>query len=499
MNDQNYNDIQVNNECLKILSLPFIKKYHCVAYGYYHDDLLLLVNDNFSFYNLNKISFFTDKNIKIIYAKMEEWEKVVELISLEQQKTKAIYKYQINNDDKENVVLNENKNVFYNVEINNSPIVKIVDSIIKEAITLKASDIHIEPMEECVKVRVRVDGKLIEKSMLPISSISEVSSRIKVLSNLDITKKLIPQDGKFRFSFNDVNYDIRVSIIPSIYGERIALRILDLKNKMYSVEELGLNEISYQNVLKLLETSSGLILVTGPTGSGKSTTLQSFLRKNSLKNENIITVEDPVEYTIPHITQVQINEESGLDFATCLKTILRHDPNIIMIGEIRDLETAKIACRASITGHLVYSTLHTNTSFGVISRLKDMEIDNYLLIDALKGVISQRLIRCLCDNCKKQSKILLSEAKYLDVSEDTLIYRPSGCPKCNMTGYVGRRGIYEVIIFDDELKKFIIDNSNSVKFYKLIAKKNFQTLFENGKELILEGITSVEELQSVLN
>lgn len=498
-NNQELKKIKFNSESLLLLPLAFIKKYNCITYGIYDNQMLMLINEKFSYYSINRIKYFIDKDIKFIFVTNEEWEYVTQLATLESEKNNAIYKFNLKKDETITQVVNENNDIFYNAEIKNSPIVKIVDSIIGEAITLNCSDIHFEPMIDQIRVRVRLDGKLIEKTILPISSLNEVISRIKVLANLDITKKLIPQDGKLNYILNNTEYDIRVSIIPSVYGERVALRILDVKKGLYQISDLGFNEKTLENINKLINSSSGLVLVVGPTGSGKSTTLQTFLLENSKKDENIITVEDPVEYSIPKITQVQVNEESGLTFALCLKTILRQDPNIIMIGEIRDLETAKIACRASITGHLVYSTLHTNTSLGVVNRLKDMEIENYLLTDSLKGIISQRLVRCLCNNCKKKKKVTKAEAKYLGIEEGISLYKPTGCGACNMTGYSGRRGIYEVIIIDDDIKKLISENSLNAKFIKLLEKKGIQTLFENGKELVLQGITSTEELQSVLN
>lgn len=494
----NINNLSLDNECTKLLSISFINKYQVIPYAYFNGSLVVLIKNNFSYFLINKIKSIVELNISLLLVNDSEWSNIHQLINFSNKKINAIQNYQLNNEDN-NDLLKENRNMFYNVEIENSPIVKLVDSIIAEAITLKSSDIHFEPMEKDIRVRIRVDGKLIEKTILPIESLNEIVSRIKVLASLDITKKLIPQDGKFTFTLNNLEYDIRTSILPTIYGERIALRILDVHKGILSLEELGLNDITYNQVLKLLHSNSGLILVVGPTGAGKSTTLQAFLSKNVLRGENIITVEDPVEYTIPTISQVQINEDAGLDFATCLKTILRHDPNIIMIGEIRDLETAQIACRASITGHLVYSTLHTNTSVGVINRLKDMSVENYLLVDALKGIVSQRLVRCLCPNCKQKQIISSFDAKFLDVDSDTIVYHAVGCGLCNMTGYLGRRGIYEIIIIDDEFKKLISENAVVAKYEKLIVKKKFQTLFESGKELILKGITSIEELRSVLN
>lgn len=497
LNDD-YRKYQPNDDTIKMLPIEFIEKYNCIIYCKLENGVLVLINNKFEYSNISKLQYFIKQDIYITLIKLNDWDELLNLVKLNQNRNKAISKFQIDSDLSQHS-LNENANILYKAEIANAPIVKIIDSIIEEAISLKCSDIHIEPSDKVIRVKMRIDGKLFEKTNLPIESLEEISIRIKVLSNLDITKKYIPQDGKLIYKYNNIDYDIRVSVLPSVYGERIAMRVLDIKQSILGIDDLGFSDIAIENINKIINFSSGLVLVVGPTGSGKSTTLQAFLSKNIERKENIITVEDPVEYSIDGITQVQINEEAGLNFAVCLRTILRQDPNIIMIGEIRDLETAKIACRASITGHLVYSTLHTNTSIGVINRLKDMEIEPFLLVDSLKGIISQRLVRCLCDKCKKLVDVSKEEAKFLKVSESTKIYKAQGCGHCNLTGYKGRRGIYEVIVVDDDFKKLIIENDSTNKYWKLMKKKNIETIYDNAIQLVVDGITTIEEIQSVLD
>lgn len=497
--EKDYRELKSDVNCIKILPIEFIEKYNCLIYCKHINGYVLLVNNNFEYYNINKLNFFIKDEIYLCYVNSLDWEVILKNIKISDNRSQAISKYKIENDISQQNLLNDDQKSIYNFEIENSPIVKIIDSIIEEGISLKSSDIHFEPQEKNIKVRFRIDGKLHEKTELPIESLLEISTRIKVLSNLDITKKYIPQDGKLIYKFEQRSYDIRVSILPGTFGERIALRILDLHNGLLKLEDLKLSKYVSDKINQILNFSSGLVLVVGPTGSGKSTTLHAFLEKNLNRNENIITVEDPVEYTIEGITQVQVNEEAGLDFAASLKTILRQDPNIIMIGEIRDLETAQIACRASITGHLVYSTLHTNTSVGVINRLKDMNVEPYLLVDSLRAVISQRLVRCLCEKCKRKVRISKTEAKFLNTIDEVEVYTSVGCNYCNMTGFKGRRGIYEVIIFDDDFRKLISENSSSTKFWNLIKKKKVLRMIDDGKELVLNGITSINELQSVLN
>lgn len=494
-----YKELLSDDDCLAILPYEFVEKYNCLIYCKYKNGYVVLVANNFEYYNISKLNFFIKTEIYLCYLNQNDWLQIIKNLKLNEDRNNAVNNFKINSEISSNEYLNEAQNSFYNIEINNAPIVKIVDSIIEEAINFRSSDIHFEPFEQFIKVKYRVDGSLIEKTTLPIESLSEISTRIKVLSKLDITKKFIPQDGKLIFNSLDKSYDIRVSFLPCIFGEKIALRILDNHNNVMHLNDLNFTDNALTSINQIINLNSGLVLVVGPTGSGKSTTLHAFLEKNVERNENIITVEDPVEYRINGITQVQVNEEAGLDFATCLRTILRQDPNIIMIGEIRDLETAKIACRASITGHLVYSTLHTNTSVGVINRLKDMNIEPYLLVDSLKAIISQRLVRCLCPKCKSEEIISIDDAKYFNIPVDTPVYKAIGCGYCNMTGYNGRRGVYEIILLDEDFRKLIIEDSTNKKIYNLIKKKKIELMIDNAKSFVIDGITSIEELKTIIN
>lgn len=323
--NEDFRTLKPDDECLKLLPIEFIEKYNCLIYSHYEEGIVVLVNNSFEYSNISKLNYFIKEQLYLSLIKNDDWNELIKLIKLSQNRNQAINKFQINSDIISQQALNDNSKVLYKAEIENAPIVKIIDSIIEEGITLKCSDIHFEPYENIIKVKMRIDGKILDKTSLPINSLDEVSTRIKVLSNLDITKKFYPQDGKLIYNYNENNYDIRVSLIPSIYGERIALRILDVKKEYLNINELGFLPVVEEQVNKLVNSTSGLILVVGPTGSGKSTTLQAFLSKNLERNENIITVEDPVEYSIEGISQIQINEEAGLDFAVCLRTILRQD------------------------------------------------------------------------------------------------------------------------------------------------------------------------------
>ncbi len=497
--DKAYDNYISNNDCLTLFPIDFITKYNCIAYAVDNEKLIVLINQDFSLFDYNKLYYFTEQKIELCLVNNDIWDKIFKLIEVSNSRSNAMFKYQNNKEELNYKVLKEDVTTFYRAEVSNAPIVKLLDSIIEEAITIKSSDIHIEPMFDQIKVRFRIDGKLVDDSTLPIESMNEISNRLKVIANLDITKKHLPQDGKIIYKLNDKEYDIRLSVLPTIYGERFALRILDTNNQYFTIDKLQFSDNAKPRIDEMLEMKSGLVLVVGPTGSGKSTTLKSILLANKERNENIITVEDPVEYTIEGISQTQINEESGLTFANALRTILRQDPNIIMVGEIRDMETAKIACRASITGHLVYSTLHTINSYGVINRLIDMGVEKFLLLDSLKVIISQRLIRLLCNNCKIAYMSDKEETKFLELEEAINLYKPCGCPKCSFTGYSGRRGVYEVVTIDEDFRKIIIDGKNSTKFYQLLKKKKIETLFENGRNLVVDGLSSIEELKSVIS
>lgn len=486
-----------NTELKLSMKVDFMKKYNVIPFNILNNRIIYIYNSDFSYFTLPKLRLFSTYIIVLCYIEKDEFNKYLNLLELSKNKNQAINNYE-NNVDTSSNILEESPQVFYHAEIENAPIVKLVDSVISEAFMLRCSDIHIEPSSEDILIRYRIDGSLIKKNCISISLLSEIIARIKVLASLDITKKFTPQDGKLSFLVNGVYKDVRVSIIPTVYGERAALRLLDSESFNPSIEELGFSKEELTSVKRLVDSSCGIILLVGPTGSGKSTTLKSFLTYNTKRNQNIITVEDPVEYVIPGTSQVQINESANLTFATCLRSILRQDPNIIMIGEIRDVETAHIACRAAITGHLVYSTLHTNTSIGVINRLIDMDIEPFLLIDSLKGIISQRLIRVLCPYCKIERYTNDYENEYLGLLEKVKVFDKGGCPHCNMSGYFGRRAIYEVVVIDEDFQDLIQNQASSNKYTKLYKSKRIRTLLDSGKDLILQGITTIEEVSSVI-
>lgn len=383
--------------------------------------------------------------------------------------------------------------------VQNAPAVRFVDSIIKEAIPLRASDIHIEPGDEKVVVRYRIDGDLIKWTEFSIDSYQEVSARIKILANIDIAERRIPQDGRLTLNINGEDYNFRVSTLPTIYGEKFVIRILDNQLFSYDLNKLDFSNDAYTTIKEILKHHHGIILLTGPTGSGKTTTLYALLRELNDGRKNVVTIEDPVEYAMRGINQLQINPKANLTFASSLRSILRQDPDIIMVGEIRDEETAQIATRAAITGHIVLSTLHTNDAPGAVVRLIDMGIPEYLVCDALVAVISQRLVKRLCPQCKKKFKTNKSVMELLGLNEPKYIYKPCGCPFCNNTGYKGRIAVHEILKFDNKLKNQIMsDKSSYDNLGKLAKESGMISMVDACKKYVLMGITSIDEFSNII-
>lgn len=383
---------------------------------------------------------------------------------------------------------------------NKMPIVDVVNEIIIDAINNGASDIHFDPSEDMLRVRVRIDGVLQNYSSIPNSYKNNLITRIKILANMNITETRLPQDGAIKSVLKGINLDLRVSCLPTKRGEKIVIRILDYSMSLRGIEYLYFNESNYQKILKMLAAPYGIILVTGATGSGKSTTVYSFLQKLNVEGSNLITVEDPVEMDIEGINQVQVNSDIGLDFATVLRSILRQDPNIIMIGEIRDSETAKIAVRASITGHLVLSTLHTNNSLNTIERLLDMNVERYLLASALTGIVSQKLARKLCDKCKRLRKTTTHEKQLFkavlgkNIEE---VYESVGCEECH-GGYKGRIAIHEVLLINQEIRDAISTGVKKEDLRVLVYNDDVITLLQDGLYKVIAGFTSFEEVLKLI-
>lgn len=380
------------------------------------------------------------------------------------------------------------------------PIVEIVNEIILDSVRRGASDIHFDPMNDFMKVRIRIDGELMDYTTVPNTLKKNLITRIKIISGMNITEVRLPQDGAVQATLKDVNLDLRVSSLPCNDGEKIVIRILDYSMSLKGLEHLGFTESNYKKMLEMIAKPSGIILVTGATGSGKSTTVYSILQKLNRESTNIITVEDPIEMNIEGVNQVQVNSEIGLTFASVLRSVLRQDPNIIMVGEVRDNETARIATRASITGHLVLSTIHTNNSLNTIERLLDMEVERYLLASALEGIISQKLARRLCEKCRKKRATnkyetnLFKNVLGLDVQE---VWSAEGCSECN-NGYRGRIAIHEVLLINQEIRDALADGVSKESLRTLVYKSQVTTLLQDGLEKVVNGNTTCEEVLKLI-
>ncbi len=381
---------------------------------------------------------------------------------------------------------------------NDAPIIKLLNALISEAIKQGASDIHIEPFEDNLVIRFRIDGVLHEVLQPKRALTPLIISRIKVMAKLDIAEKRLPQDGRIGLRIAGRNIDVRVSTLPGSYGERIVLRLLDKRTAKLDLRFLGMSPQVLGNMRKLINKPHGIILVTGPTGSGKSTSLYAALTELNDSKRNILTVEDPIEYYLPGIGQTQVNYKIDMTFARGLRAILRQDPDIVMVGEIRDLDTARIAVQASLTGHLVLSTLHTNTAIGAITRLEDMGVEPYLIASSMIGLVAQRLVRLLCPACKKAMPAQKDECELLGITDENppMIYHPVGCAECKQVGYRGRTGIYELIMIDEKLRTMIHQNETEQKMEQF-AHKTFPSIRRDGVRLVLDGMTALEEILRV--
>ncbi len=380
-----------------------------------------------------------------------------------------------------------------------APIIKLCDSILKDAINRGASDIHIEPFENTIYLRFRIDGKLNKIEELMPHMFPALLARYKIMADLNIAERRVPQDGKIGMTVNGIPYDFRVSTIPTIHGEKIVIRIYNRQFHSNDIASLGFSEKQRELIMSMITRPHGIILLTGPTGSGKSTTLYTFLRYLNKEDTNIMTVEDPVENEIIGINQVQVNPKAQLTFAAALRSFLRQDPNVIMIGEIRDEETAQIATRAAITGHLVFSSIHTNDAAGVITRLINMGIPKYLVADSLLGAISQRLVRKLCPKCKTARMTTKAEMDMLGISEEAEIFDAVGCPYCNQTGYLGRIGVFEIMVLNDEIQSILMSDDFTSEKIGEIVERDMTTVLNHTKERVLAGETSMEEYEDLVD
>jgi type IV pilus assembly protein PilB len=486
---QDINSLSIQDEVYGKFSLYYLKDLNVLPFKRQDDVISVALSKPENIIKINQLKAFLTEKLEIVLVTPTNLLTLFEYIENKNRKREVLVgEVTIANEEDEDEV------------VANSPAVKLADSLLREAVAANASDIHIEPFDEYVKVRFRIDGHLIENARLPLSICQQLLARFKIIADLNIAERRVPQDGKIKLIIYGKEYDFRISTIPTIHGEKIVIRVYDMDSNSQSIEKLGFFDEQLKLARYMINKPYGIVLVTGPTGSGKTTTLYSFLKELNHEGVNITTVEDPVENQIEGINQIQINPKANVTFSSALRAILRQDPNIVMIGEIRDEETAQMAIRAAITGHLVFSTLHTNDAIGAITRLVDMGVRRYLLADAITGSIAQRLVRKLCPYCKEKYLATSFEKQRLGVKGDVVVYKPCGCNECFNTGYRGRRAVFEVINFDTRLKKLIENPNNSMDdIRKIVSSSNVKFLKDSFKDLVLEGVTSIEEYDTIVN
>lgn len=502
----NLSRIRIEESIIRLSNENILRKYTMMPYGFKENNTNILqvaMSDPLDIIAIDDLATATNYQIEAMVSTSTEIKAAIEkyygnaetMAIAERYSRERKSLYQNLEDKEEGKEDKENKE-----DIKNSPIVLLVKKIIEQAVRQRASDIHIEPLKESIRVRYRIDGVLTEVMKYDYSLLAALVARIKVIGEMDLSEKRKPQDGRITSIIDKQEYDIRVSILPTIYGEKVVLRITAKHGLAKSKLEMGFSDGEMDKFNRILSSPHGIILVTGPTGSGKSTTLYTALSELNKEDVNIITVEDPVEANIDGVSQVQVNTKADLTFANALRSILRQDPDIIMIGEMRDSETAEIAVKASITGHLVVSTLHTNDAAGSIVRLVDMGIEPYLIADSVVGVIAQRLVRRLCPYCKQEKPADPFEKRILGIDRevDVTVYGPCGCHKCNDTGYTGRIGVYEIMLITTAIKKSISHKVSAEAIKETAEQEGMVTLHKAGVKHVLDGITSVAELMKII-
>lgn len=489
--------IAIPKEVRDLVGVDLLKKYTVVPFEVDPQNaniLHLAMADPMDMAALDDISIVTNMQVEPYVAQGREIMEVIDRWYGESETMSAALRFKQEREAARRA--NEEETL---LDISDAPIVKLVRSLIEQAIRQRASDIHIEALENSVRVRYRIDGALSEKMVYENSLLPAISTRIKLMGGMDIAEKRKPQDGRMSIVVDRREYDIRISSVPTVHGEKLVLRLSSKMNMNKNKEELGLSKSDLKKFDRMLSHPFGIIFVTGPTGSGKSTTLYTALSELNSESVNIVTVEDPVEADIEGINQIQVNPKAGVTFASALRAILRQDPDIIMIGEIRDAETANIAVQASITGHLVVSTLHTNNAGGTLNRMADMGVERYLIADSVVGVIAQRLVRKLCPHCKQKKMATVREKKILriPIDQEVEIYEPNGCNLCNYVGYFGRKAIFEIMEVDETMRRLIIENASTEKMIYAARKNGMKTLRDNGIRDVIDGITSIEEVVRV--
>ena len=493
--------VSIPLELARFVPRSIAKKYCVVPVKLQKDELYVAMSDPLNFEAQEEIKSASHKQVVPMIATRRAVEQAIATLYGNEGTARAIeeMKREAGSNQADIVPVQMSKAVDNGAA--EAPTIRFVNSVIERAITERASDIHLEPQEGEMVVRMRIDGVLRRIFTVPANLQATVIARLKIMGGMNIAERKIPQDGRAMVTAKDKEIDLRISSIPTIYGEKIVLRLLDKSSGHINRKTIGLEGEDEKKYDRLLKNSSGVILIVGPTGSGKSTTMCAMIQELCNEQTNIMTLEDPVEYNIPGTNQCQINEKTGMTFAAGLRSILRQDPDVISVGEIRDGETASIAVRAAITGHLVISTLHTNDAVSTISRLVDIGVEPYMISSALRGVVSQRLVRKICPHCRKAYTPTEEEKRMVGIAEneDVTFYKGEGCQECGRTGYRGRRGVFEILTLDAALRREVANNASSEELTKTALENGFVTMKDNCRRLVLEGVTTVSEAAKAIN
>lgn len=493
------NTVDFDRKAITLISQKLCEKYTLIPFGFENNRIKVALSDPLNIFAIDDVTIASGFEIDNYISKKEDIKKFIEVYYSSQQISKAAM--QLSKESAESKSANGKNNIEEMDDVKNAPVVKMVDYLFRNAIEMKASDIHIEPYEREIRIRYRIDGRLQIVNRLSPESLGPLVTRIKILAGLNIAEKRIPQDGRIVVNMESgkPNVDLRVSILPVVYGEKIVIRVLNTGNNNITKEQLGMTKENMKKLDNIIGNPHGIILVTGPTGSGKSTSLYAVLKELNNESVNIITVEDPVEYTLEGVNQVSVNNKAGLTFAEGLRSILRQDPDIVMIGEIRDNETAEIATKAAITGHLVLSTLHTNDAPSSVIRLCDMGIQPYLVATSVVGIMAQRLVRKICSKCKESYMANDYEKEILGIAKGIELYlhRGKGCTYCNGTGYKGRVGLYEIMEVTRKHREAIISGASADEIRDISLANGMTTLGDECRRQVLMGVTTISEMATI--
>ncbi|MBO7451764.1 MAG: Flp pilus assembly complex ATPase component TadA [Clostridiales bacterium] len=487
------NNVEVDPKATSLITEKYCEENTVVPIGFDDDKLVVAIDDPLNVLVQDDLQFITGKEISLMLATRSSIENCIRVNYGKESAEKAAQELDQDLDD--DMIAGLDAEV--SEQVNSAPVVKLVNSMIDFAIHAGSSDIHIEPMEDRVRVRIRIDGVMQEIMSNPVNARDAITTRIKILSGMNIAEKRIPQDGRIQTMINGQEVDMRVSVLPTIYGEKTVIRILAKNDGNLNRKYLGISDHNNELIDKIIKVPQGICLISGPTGSGKTTTLYTLLAEKNNPETNIITVEDPVEIKIPGLNQVQVNAKAGMTFASGLRSILRQDPDIILVGEIRDGETAEIAMRAAITGHLVFSTIHTNDAVSSINRLIDMGLEPYMVCSALVGVVSQRLVRRICNGCRVAYEPSEYERKKVHIEPGQKLYKGEGCQDCNGSGYKGRIAIHEIVVMTSAMKTLIERRASEEEMRKLAVTEGTQMLADSAAALVVEGITTIDEMNRV--